>query len=147
MQVKIKRLSPDVPMPQYQTPGSAAFDLAAAEDKTIPAHGIALVATGLVVCTPEGFMLMLASRSSLPLKKGLTLANGVGIVDQDYCGPQDEVKVQILNLTDNPVEIKTGDRIAQAMFVKIDRATLEETESLDKSDSRGGFGGTGGYGQ
>lgn len=147
MQVKIKRLISDIPVPQYQTNGSVAFDLASACDMVINPHDIALVPTGLVISTPPGFMLMLASRSSLPLKKGLTLANCVGIVDQDYCGPQDEIKIQVINLTPAPVEIKKGERIAQAMFVNICRATLMEMENADalSAENRGGFGSTEGY--
>lgn len=145
MQVKIKRLSKDIPFPQYQTPGSVAFDLASAADMIIAPRDIQLIPTGLIVSTPPGFMLMLSPRSSLPLKKGLTMPNGPGIIDQDYCGPEDEVKIQIINLTDKPVEIKKGDRIAQAMFVNIGRAILEETEILESKESRGGFGSTAGY--
>jgi len=144
MQVKIKRLSPDIPLPQYQTAGSVAFDIASAVDIKIAPHDIQLIPTGLIIATPPGFMLMLSPRSSLPLKKGLTMPNGPGIIDQDYCGPQDEIKVQIINLTEKPVEIKKGDRIAQAMFVAISRAVLEEAEMLAE-ESRGGFGSTAGY--
>lgn len=144
MQVKIKRLNKDIPLPQYQTPGSVAFDLSAAEDIIIAPHNIILIPTGLVVQTPPGHMLMLAPRSSLPLKKGLTLANCVGIIDQDYCGPEDELKFQAINLTDKPVEIKKGDRIAQAVFVKMETANFEEIEEI-RAESRGGFGSTEGY--
>lgn len=142
MNIKIKRLSPDIPLPQYQTPGSVAFDLASAADMIIAPRDIQLVPTGLVIATPPGFMLMLSPRSSLPLKKGLTMPNGPGIIDQDYCGPEDEIKIQVINLTDKPVEIKKGERIAQAIFVSIARAILEETE-ITAEKSRGGFGSTG----
>jgi len=145
MNVKIKRLSKELPLPQYQTPGSVAFDLPAAEDAMINPKEIALIPTGLIISTPPGYMLMLAPRSSLPLKKGLTMANCVGIVDQDYCGPQDEIKIQVINLTDKPVAIKRGERIAQAMFVNIGKAVLEEVGATETDVSRGGFGNTGGY--
>jgi dUTP pyrophosphatase len=145
MQVKIKRLTPDATLPQYQTPGSVAFDLASSQDMVIAPRDIQLIPTGLVITTPPGFMLMLASRSSLPLKKGLTMANCVGIVDQDYCGPQDEIKIQAINLTEKPVEIKKGERVAQAMFVSIGRAILEEAVEFQATESRGGFGSTEGY--
>lgn len=145
MNIKFKRLSPDIPLPQYQTSGSAAFDLASANDISVAPHDIVLVPTGLIVATPPGHMLMLASRSSLPLKRGLTLANGIGIVDSDYQGPEDEVKIQVINLTDRIVEIKKGDRIAQGCFVKIETPVLEEIKELETNENRGGFGGTGGY--
>ena len=144
MQVKIKRLNKNIPLPQYQTSGSVAFDLTSAEDVVVAPRDIYLVPTGLVIKTPPGHMLMLATRSSLPLKKGLSFPHGIGIIDQDYCGPEDEVKVQVLNLTDKPVQIVSGDRIAQAVFVKMETAAFEEMKEVG-SESRGGFGSTEGY--
>lgn len=143
MKIKIHRKNPGVAIPQYQTPGAVAFDLTAAESVTIAPWEIKLVSTGLVIATPPGHMLMLAARSSLPLKKGLMVANGVGIIDQDYCGPEDELKIQLLNISKLPITVEKGERIAQGMFVKIERAQWEE--GLTTKDSRGGFGGTGGY--
>ncbi len=89
-------------------------------------------------------MLMIASRSSLPIKKGLILANGVGILDQDYCGPADELKLELFNITEKEVEIKRGERLAQAMLVKIEKADFEEM-NIENNESRGGIGSTGGY--
>ncbi|MFZ2357116.1 MAG: dUTP diphosphatase [Candidatus Omnitrophota bacterium] len=144
MKIKIKRLDQSLPLPQYHTPGSVAFDLSAREDATINPKEIKLIPTGLIVQTPPGYMLMLSSRSSLAIKKGLMMGNGVGIIDQDYCGPEDEIKIQLVNITEQPVEIKKGERLAQGMFVRVDTGEFEEVESLEKN-SRGGFGGTGGY--
>jgi len=145
MQVKIKKLSQDVSLPQYQTAGSVAFDLASTEDITIAPKEVKLVPTGLVICTPPGYMLMLASRSSLAIKKGLMLGNGIGVIDQDYCGPEDEIKIQLVNIKDEPVTINKGERVAQGMFVKVEQATLEEVQELETKESRGGFGSTAGY--
>ena len=145
MQVKIKKLSQDTPLPQYQTPGSVAFDISSAEDVIIKPHQVYLVKTNLVICTPPGYMLMIASRSSLILKKGLTLGNGIGIVDQDYCGPEDEIKIQLFNTQDTPATVFKGERIAQALFIKVEKVELEEVESLESKESRGGFGSTSGY--
>ncbi len=142
MRVKVFRKDPSAALPAYQTAGSAAFDLAASQDLTIPPHEIRLIPTGLVFCTPPGHMLVLAARSSTPLKKGLMLANGIGIVDQDFCGPDDEVKIQVYNFTDQPVEIKKGDRIAQGLFLPVEQVEWEEVKMLD-SKTRGGFGSTG----
>ena len=97
--VRIRRLDPAVPLPDYQTPGAAGFDLAAAADVEIPAGSIALVPTGLVIQVPAGHFLGIFARSSTPLKRGLMVANGVGVIDEDYCGPADEVKIQVLNFT------------------------------------------------
>lgn len=146
MQVKIKRLDKSLPLPQYHTPGSVAFDLSAREDAIINPKEIKLIPTGLIVQIPPGYMLMLSSRSSLTIKKGLMMGNGVGIIDQDYCGPEDEIKIQLVNITDQPVEIKKGDRLAQGMFVRVDTGEFEEVESLE-TNSRGGFGSTAGYTQ
>lgn len=141
MKVRVTRLSNDVPMPKYETPGSVMFDIAAIEDAVIHPGEIKLLPTGLVICVPEGYMLMVASRSSTPLKKGLEIIQGVGIVDQDYCGPKDELKLQVYNFTNQPVEVKKGDRIYQAGFVPIVRA--EWNEGPADGPSRGGFGSTG----
>ncbi|MDO8581479.1 MAG: dUTP diphosphatase [bacterium] len=145
MKINLHRKNPEVAIPAYQTPGAVAFDLTANDTVTIEPWAIALVPTGLVIATPPGHMLMLAARSSLPLKKGLMVANGVGIIDQDYCGPNDELKIQLLNITKAPVTVEKGERIAQGMFVKIERAEWEE--GLTTKDSRGGFGSSGGYKQ
>ena len=124
MQLTITRLSPDVPFPAYATAGSAAFDLAASAAVEVPPHGIALVPTGLVVRVPPGHFLAIFARSSTPLKRGLMVANGVGVVDSDYCGPDDEVRVQVINVTGNAVQIAAGDRIAQAMVLAAPRLDL-----------------------
>src|SRR5438477_5794417 len=114
--VRLRRLDSTVALPAYQTPGAAGFDLAASADLTIEPGSIALVPTGLVIQVPAGHFLGIFARSSTPLKKGLMVANGVGVIDEDYCGPQDEVKIQVLNFTRSPVVVKRGDRIAQGLF-------------------------------
>lgn len=142
MTLTITRLAPHVSLPAYGTPGAAAFDLAASADTVVPPHGIALVPTGLVVRVPEGHFLAILARSSTPLKRGLIVANGMGVVDSDYCGPNDEVKIQVLNVTDAPVHVAAGDRIAQGMVLAAPRVTFVETTTAD-GPSRGGFGSTG----
>ena len=81
------------------------------------------------------------ARSSTPLKRGLIVANGVGVVDADYCGPEDEIKVQVLNFTAAPVTVRAGDRLAQGILLPVTRIEWDEVEELRK-DSRGGFGST-----
>lgn len=142
MKVRIFRKNASVPLPAYQTAGSVAFDIAPSEDTIIPPHEIRLIPTGLVICTPPGHMLVIVARSSTPLKRGLMIGNGIGIVDQDYCGPDDEIKLQLFNFTDAPVEIQKGDRLAQGLFLALDRIEFEEVSTLD-SKTRGGFGSTG----
>jgi dUTP pyrophosphatase len=142
MRLKITRLDPNVPLPSYGTHESAAFDLAAAHDVTVPPQSIALVRTGLVIEVPHGHFLAIFARSSTPLKRGLMVANGVGVIDPDYCGPADEVMIQVLNVTPNDVFVKRGDRLAQGIVLPAERVTWTEVEAI-RSTTRGGFGATG----
>ena len=142
MLLRIKRLDPTIPLPTPATGGAAGFDLAAAEDVAIPPHQIRLVGTGLVIAVPNGHFLGIFARSSTPLKRGLIVANGVGVVDADYCGPADEVKVQVLNVTDAPVLVKRGDRIAQGIVLPAPRVEWQEVAEM-QTPTRGGFGSTG----
>jgi dUTP pyrophosphatase len=142
MNVRIRRLHPDVPLPSYESQGAAAFDLAAAADTVVDAGRVALVPTGLVVEVPPGMFLGIFARSSTPLKRGLMVANGVGVVDSDYCGPADEVKIAVLNFTGAAVTIRRGDRVAQGMLLAAPRVTWDEAAAL-RDTSRGGFGATG----
>src|SRR3954451_10504894 len=103
--VRIHRLNPSVDLPRYESAQAAAFDLAASEPITIEPGQVALVPTGLVIEVPAGMFLAIFARSSTPLKRGLMVANGVGVVDPDYCGPDDEVKIAILNFTSAPVRV------------------------------------------
>lgn len=143
MRLKIKRLAPSIGLPCPATNGAAGFDLAAAADVEVPPHAIRLIGTGLVIAVPSGHFLGIFARSSTPLKRGLIVANGVGIIDADYCGPSDEIKIQVLNVTDAPVRVARGDRLAQAIVLPAPRVEWEEVEVMDVP-SRGGFGSTGG---
>lgn len=141
MNIKIKRFDKELPLPKRQTEGAAAFDLTARETVTIPAHGAGKVPLNVAVETPEGYFLLVAARSSI-YKKGLIVANGIGIIDPDFSGDDDEVNGLYYNVTDAPVTIEKGERIAQGMFVPILSFDWEETERMEKK-SRGGFGSTG----
>ena len=142
MRLKIKRLQSAVGLPEPATGGAAGFDLAAAVDIEIPARSIRLVGTGLVIAVPDGHFLGIFARSSTPLKRGLIVANGVGIIDSDYCGPDDEIKIQVLNVTDAPVKVARGDRLAQGIVLKSPRVEWEEVDEM-RVPTRGGFGSTG----
>jgi len=142
MRVKIRRLDPTVPLPSYGTDESAGFDLAASHDLTIAPRSIALVRTGLVIEVPSGHFLAIFARSSTPLKRGLIVANGVGVVDPDYCGPSDEVMIQVLNVSERDVTVTRGDRLAQGIILACPRVTWDEPGQL-RDVSRGGFGATG----
>lgn len=142
MRLTIKRLDPTLPLPEAATANAAGFDLAAAHDIDIPPGAIRLVGTGLVIEVPNGWFLGIFARSSTPLKRGLVVANGVGVVDADYCGPADEIKVQLLNITDAPVMVRKGDRLAQGIVLQAPHIEWEEAEEVTRA-TRGGFGSTG----
>jgi dUTP pyrophosphatase len=139
--VSITRLNDAASLPAYQTDGAAGFDLAASQSMTVQPGEVALVPTGLVIKVPAGHFLGIFARSSTPLKRGLMVANGVGIVDADYCGPTDEVKIEVFNFTAKPVAIAAGDRLAQGVVLPFSRARFEERAA--DSPARGGFGSTG----
>jgi dUTP pyrophosphatase len=134
-------LTPGITAPAYQSPGAAAVDLAASTAVMIPPHGLAAVPTGLVFAVPAGHFLAIVARSSLP-KRGLLVANGLGVLDSDYRGPADEARVLLLNHTDTPVHIEAGERIAQAFVLAAPRVVFEPFTPADGT-SRGGFGSTG----
>jgi dUTP pyrophosphatase len=141
--LRIHRLRSTAELPRYATAGAAGFDLAASEDTTIQAGKTALIPTGLVIEVPPGMFLAIFARSSTPLKRGLMVANGVGVVDSDYCGPTDEVKIPVFNITAEPVTVRTGDRVAQGILLPVSRVEWEEVAAPER-DARGGFGSTGG---
>jgi len=142
MRIKIRRLDSTLPLPGYGTDEAAGFDLAAASDLTVAPRQIALVRTGLVIEVPTGHFLAIFARSSTPLKRGLLVANGVGVVDPDYSGPSDEIMIQVLNITDTAVEVKRGDRLAQGIILPAPRVTWQEVDAI-RGVARGGFGATG----
>jgi len=142
MRLQIKRLQPGIGLPEPATGRAAGFDLAAATDMEIPPRSIRLVGTGLVIAVPDGYFLGIFARSSTPLKRGLMVANGVGVIDADYCGPEDEIKIQVLNITDAPVKVARGDRLAQGIVLPCPRVEWNEVEEMTVP-TRGGFGSTG----
>jgi len=142
MLLKIKRLDSTVALPAYGTNESAGFDLAASHDIVVPPGQIALVRTGLVIEVPSGYFLGIFARSSTPLKRGLLVANGVGVIDPDYSGPNDEVMIQVLNFTASDVAVARGDRLAQGIVLPAPRVSWEEVSEI-KDVTRGGFGATG----
>lgn len=142
MIVSVSRIDTTLPLPEYHTPGAAAFDFVTRETTTIAPKSIGLVPGNVIVKVPEGFALLVLPRSSLPRKKGLVCPHSIGLIDQDYHGPQDEIFVQVQNVTDAPVTVERGERIAQGLFVKIERAAFQEVDSHG-AVTRGGFGSTG----
>lgn len=141
MRIFIKQLDPELPLPSYQTPGAVAFDIAVRESGKILPGERKKFSTGLIIKVPTGYALLVASRSS-NTKKGLTLSNGIGILDQDYCGPEDELHLVLYNLGKEPYSVQKGERLAQGLLVPIIKAEFELITELN-SPSRGGFGTTG----
>lgn len=130
-------------LPKYQTKGSSGMDLRANLEEPLILKNLdrALVPTGIFVEIPEGFEGQVRARSGLALKKGLSLPNGIGTIDSDYRG---ELKVIVINLGREDIIINDGDRIAQLVIMKYERAEIEIVESLTDSDRQeGGFGHTG----
>lgn len=141
MKIKIKRFDKGLPLPERKTQGAAAFDLIAREETIIPAGGIGYVPVNVAIETPADHFLLIAPRSSTH-KKGLLMANSIGIVDPDFSGDNDEIKAAYYNFTGKPVTVEKGERIAQGTFVKISYPEWEEVGEL-KNKTRGGFGTTG----
>ena len=139
--VNVKRIDADLPLPTYATAGSVGFDLLCREDTEIEPRTIELVPCNVIVRVPDGYMLLLSMRSSTPRRKGLLIPNGVGIIDQDYCGEGDELKVQVFNFREEAVTVKRGERIAQGIFIPIMRVSWNEVSEMGQG--RGGFGSTG----
>lgn len=143
MKIKIKLIDTSLPLPSYQTEGSVAFDLYARESVVIPPFTPTIIPANVVIQVPKGYFLMIASRSSTPLKKNLMVANGIGVIDEDYHGDTDEIGVQVLNFSQKEVTVDKGERIAQALLVQIAKVVDFEVVDSIKSESRGGFGSTG----
>lgn len=143
MKVKIKRIDTSLHLPTYATSGSVCFDLLAREDMEIQPKAVALIPTNIIIETPQGYMFIVVPRSSTPKKKGLLIPHGIGIIDQDYSGPKDEVLFQVMNFTDNVVKVEKGERLAQGCFVPVQRVEFEEVEAAISDTSRGGIGSTG----
>ncbi len=153
MNIRIYRKHKDIPLPERKTPGSAGLDIYAAESVELHPGRVGLISTGLIIQCPPGYFYKVHIRSGIAVKNGICLANDVGIIDEDYCGPSDELKVAMVKLYDPsatnpsaPFLIDRGMRIAQIIFEKnaLPEVNWEEMESPDfAGQSRGGFGSTG----
>ena len=131
----------DFELPTRATNESAGYDLAAIEDTVVGPNKIVLVKTGIRVLMPKNEVLLVFPRSSLPYKRGLTMANGVGVIDADYYYADNEghIHVQILNLNNEEVTILKGERIAQGIFTTFFKTVDDDTEDKIRL---GGFGST-----
>lgn len=142
MQVKIINQSP-YPLPQYQTEGSAGMDLQANIEVPVVLQSLErqLIPTGIFIELPMGYEAQIRPRSGLAFKKGLSIPNSPGTIDADYRG---EIKVILINLSNAPVTIEPGERIAQMVIAKYERIEWQLVEQLSESErGAGGFGSTG----
>ena len=141
-QIRIKRLDPQLPLPQRAHPGDAGADLYAAEDITLAPGARALVKTGIALALPPGTVGLIHPRSGRAAKHGLSIVNTPGTVDAGYRG---EIKVCLLNTdAEVPIEITRGMRIAQLVVQRVELADFAEVEELDDTDrGEGGYGSTG----
>jgi dUTP pyrophosphatase len=144
VEVPIHRLShaPQT-LPAYATPGSAGMDVQAAIDAPVTLQPLErhLIPTGLIMMLPEGYECQVRARSGLSIKHGIALANGVGTIDSDY---RHEVKVALINLSNEAFTIQPGDRVAQLVIAPVTQARWKETDTVNTVDGRsGGFGSTG----
>lgn len=141
--IPVKRLDSagDLPLPSYETNGSAGMDVRATEAATISPGKRGLVGTGFAFAIPEGYEVQVRPRSGLALKKGVTVLNTPGTIDSDYRG---EIKVILANLGEKDFIIERGDRIAQIVVAPVQRGNLIEVADLDETArGTGGFGSTG----
>ena len=144
MKLRIRRLHNGVALPRYETPGAAGMDLRAdlAEERILPPGERALIPTGLAIELPDaGYAAFVFARSGLAAREGLTLSNGVGVIDSDYRG---ELKVGVVNLSGEERVIRPGERIAQLCVMPVVQCEIEECETLTGTErGAGGFGSTG----
>jgi len=141
--IAVKRLdhAGDLPLPSYETAGSAGMDVRAAEELVIVPGERGLVGTGLAFAIPAGYEIQVRPRSGLALKKGISIPNTPGTIDSDYRG---ELKVIMINLGQEDFLIERGDRIAQIVVAPVQRGILVEVTDLDDTQrGSGGFGSTG----
>ena len=142
LRVKIKKLSENAIIPQYQTNGAAGFDFHAIEDMEIDPRKTALVKTGLSMEIPEGYELQVRPRSGMSLKTKMRVANSPGTIDSDYRGEICIIMENIGLLGSLPFQIKKGDRIAQGVLCPVYQAVFIEDELNETERGEGGFGST-----
>ncbi len=142
--VLVRLLDDGIPAPSYAHPGDAGADLVTTVDVDLPPGGRAVVPTGVAIALPDGYAAFVHPRSGLAAKHGVTVVNAPGTIDAGYRG---EIKVVLLN-TDaaEPVRLRRGDRVAQLVVQRVERARFLQAELLPGSHrGEGGFGSSGGW--
>lgn len=145
LEIQVVRLDPDLPLPAYAHPGDAGADLLTTVDLVLAPGERSLVPTGVAIALPEGYVGLVHPRSGLAARHGLSIVNTPGTVDAGYRG---EVKVLLVNLDPRePIELRRGDRVAQLVVQRVERAAFVEVDRLpDSVRGDGGYGSTGGFG-
>jgi len=141
MKLKIKRIDKNLPLPEYKSEGATAFDFYSRREIKILPNKIGYVPLNTIVEIPNGYALFVFARSGTH-KKGLILANGVGVIDPDFRGEENEINAVYFNFLEKEVIVEKGERIAQGIIQKIENVDWEEVEKMN-SASRGAFGSTG----
>lgn len=131
----------DVEAPAYQSAGAVGFDIGTAVKTSVPSQSMVRIPTGLVIEVPHNHGLLVVPRSSTFSKYGLIMPHSIGVIDEDYCGHDDELLLQVYNLKPQAITIPAGTRIAQGLVIPIERVTFVE-QAAALADSRGGFGST-----
>lgn len=146
VEVLVQRLDPGVPLPAYALPGDAGADVVTTVDAELAPGERAVLPTGLALALPEGYAVFVHPRSGLAARCGMSLVNAPGTVDSGYRG---EVKVIVINHDPvTPLKLTRGDRIAQLVLQKVERAVFTSVEALPESErGAGGHGSTGGHAQ
>ena len=144
VQIQIRRLDAELPVPAYAHPGDAGADLHTTVDVTLAPGERQLVPTGVAIALPDGYVALVHPRSGLAARHGLSIVNTPGTVDAGYRG---EIKVLLVNLDPaEPVRLRRGDRIAQLVIQRVERARFVEVAALpDSVRGDGGYGSTGGF--
>lgn len=144
LQVQLKMLDAGLEAPSYAHPGDAGADLRSREGVVLAPGERKLVATGVSIALPDGFVALIHPRSGLATKHGLTIVNAPGTVDAGYRG---EISVTLLNTdSSNTIELRRGDRIAQMVIQRVEYAQFVPVNELSESvRGAGGFGSTGGF--
>jgi dUTP pyrophosphatase len=144
--VEVTRLDTDLPLPAYAHPDDAGADLLTTVDVSLAPGERALVPTGVAIALPEGYVALVHPRSGLAARHGLSIVNTPGTIDAGYRG---EIKVMLINHDRTlPIELRRGDRIAQLVIQRFERARFIEVGELpDSARGSGGYGSTGGFGQ
>lgn len=145
VEVGIHLVDDSLPMPTYADSGSVGLDLYAREARSIEPGKLGYIPTNVIMRLPDGYMLLVALRSSAPRRYSLLMPHGMGVIDRSFCGESDEILLQVYNFGKEEVLIRRKERIGQALLLPAPRINLLplSKEEIASHPSRGGFGSTG----